>query len=676
MIQSSITGDFQKFSAMTIIDRQNLEKILGEQKLSLSGNYSDGDYVRIGKLTNTRYILTGSVTKTPRAYMLELAVTDVESGERRASYPPKAVPPSDLENLAAIKEATAELLKQLGVLLTDAGLRELMSAANRAQVKAETALAKGIEAQRQGTVVEALSYSIQANNYNAGLLEAANRMNILAADISSGNIGQDTRNDIAWRRQWAARLQEAEAFFSNTVKGPQPFYIVYSTAITQGKIDYQKETVELTIWMGFYPDYVWAGQVNGAIRAVRNGLQATGRVQVWGLDWPLKSVGNPSPFAAQKREATSTVVVEIVNDEGKSIGRQTVKAPYGFESRAAAVKPLWQWEGDVVFPAVNANAITDKLTIRISSIDGAAAESAAKQKNISVMPLTEWEPMLVTIPTARLNIEYARNMKKAEDLRKQADEQLKKGDTDLAIMNYTEAIFLNPDNVMNPDNVTAYVMAYSGRASAYLKTEDYNNAIADYTEAIRLDPNNARYYAGRGEAYNKTEDYTDAIADYTQAVRLDPKNAKHYAGRGGAYNETEEYAKALADFTEAIRLDPNKAVYYFFRSTGYYVTEDYNKAIADLTQAIRLDPNKADYYYFRGVVYYATEDYTKAIADYTEAIRLKPDDAQWYNERGNAYYEIKDYNKAIADYEAALRLAPNDAEIKQNLENARRARGR
>jgi hypothetical protein len=64
LIQSSITGDFNKYSDMTLIDRQNLEKILAEQSQSLSGNYSDNDYIRIGQLTNSRYILAGSISKT------------------------------------------------------------------------------------------------------------------------------------------------------------------------------------------------------------------------------------------------------------------------------------------------------------------------------------------------------------------------------------------------------------------------------------------------------------------------------------------------------------------------------------------------------------------------------------------------------------------------------------
>jgi len=404
MIQSSITGDFNRYSAMTIIDRQNLEKILGEQKQSLSGNYSDDDYISIGKLTNARYILAGSITKTASAYMLELAVTDVESGERKASYPPKAVSPFALENLSAIKEASTDLLGQLGVRLTEQGRRELNTAANTTQIQAETALAKGIAAERQGTVVEALSYYIQANDYNTGLAEATSRMNILTANISSGNIGQDTRNEITWRREWVARLRETEAFLANTLKEPQPFYIVYSTDIEKGKINWEKETIEISIRIFSYPDIAWSDRINGTLTAVKNGLRATGRAETWELDWPAKTLSTPSPFVNQIKSSNYTVVVEILNDEGKSIGRQTVRVPYGFEVKDTIVTPSRQWDGTVSFQAVDANLITDKLTIRIASIDGIAAENAANQKKISVMPEAEWEVLLRKNPAVKQNI--------------------------------------------------------------------------------------------------------------------------------------------------------------------------------------------------------------------------------------------------------------------------------
>jgi len=733
MIQSSITGDFQKFSAMTIIDRQNLEKILSEQKQSMSGNYSDDDYIRIGKLTNTRYILAGSITKTSSTFVLEFAITDAESGERKASYPPKATSPFALENLSIIKEATAELLRQLGVQLTDVGLKELNSTANIAQVKAETALAKGIEAQKQGTIVEALSYYIQANNYNTGLAEATSRMNILTANITSGNIGQDTRNDIAWRKDWVARLQETETFFSNSIKASQPFYIVYKTDIKQGKIDYQKETTDLSIWMGFYPDYMWAEQINEVVNAVKKGLQATGRAEVWGIDWPTKSISTPSPFINQTKNLTSTVVVEIINSEGKSIGRQTIKSPYGFEIKDTVITPIWQYVGDVSFIGVNANLITDKLEIRITTIDGIVAETAVRQKNISIMPFTEWESMLKKQPIIKqkIDIAVAQREREAEAQRQRelevaAKPYYEKGvrnynakNYNQAILDFTEAIRINPN----------YAEAYNNRGIAYFYLDDkyneknYNLATLDFTEAIRINPNYAEAYNNRGKAsdYIWNPSY-NAVADFTQAIRINPKYAEAYFNRGREYSNfmkgtIYDKNKAIIDFTEAIRINPNYAEAYYWRGNMYKDLEfDYKdinyiyKAIADYTQAIRIDPNYWQAYYSRGIaysglgdynkaltdytqaiqsnsnnagvdlqelyrgrayIYEKLQDFDKAIADYTQAIRFSPNDAMLYNSRGKAYNIKRDKTRAIADFEAALRIDPNYTEAKNNLKSLR-----
>jgi len=587
MIQSSITGDFQKFSAMTIIDRQNLEKILSEQKQSISGNYSDDDYIRIGKLTNTRYILAGSITKTSSTFVLEFAITDAESGERKASYPPKATSPLALENLSIIKEATAELLRQLGVQLTDVGLKELNSTANIAQVKAETALAKGIEAQKQGTIVEALSYYIQANNYNTGLAEATSRMNILTANITSGNIGQDTRNDIAWRKDWVARLQETETFFSNSIKAPQPFYIVYSTDIKQGKINYQKETTELSVWIGFYPDYTWAEQINEVVNAVKKGLQTTGRAQVWGIDWPAKTINTPSPFINQTKNLTSTVVVEIINSEGKSIGKQTVKSPYGFEIKDTVIKPLWQYVGDVIFSGVNANLITDKLEIRVTTIDGIVAETAARQKNISIMPLREWNLMLGKQPTIRQKIDIAVEAQRQREREVAAKVYYNKGvknfnayNFEQAILDFTEAIRINPN----------YAEAYCQRGYTYSWLGDIYKAGADFTQAIRINPGYGDAYIARSSFYISIGDYNNALADNTQLVRLRPNDFGVYAGRGSIYMLLKDFDNAIANYTQAIKIKPD-AYYYTLRGDAYHKKGDKTHAIADFEAALRIDPN-------------------------------------------------------------------------------------
>jgi len=116
--------------------------------------------------------------------------------------------------------------------------------------------------------------------------------------------------------------------------------------------------------------------------------------------------------------------------------------------------------------------------------------------------------------------------------------------------------FLNSGGIYEYYAVNAHIR---GDTNEYSTQEDYDKRIVDYTEAIRLDPENAEAYINRGWAYFWEEDYDKAIADYTEAIRLEPTDAWKYNNRGDAYYEKEDYDKATVDYTEAIRLDPKNA---------------------------------------------------------------------------------------------------------------------
>jgi hypothetical protein len=84
----------------------------------------------------------------------------------------------------------------MGAELSERARAELAGAAAANHVNAQTALAQGITARKGGAVVEALSYYYQAAAFDSSLLEAANRAKVMSADISSGRIGENVRNDI------------------------------------------------------------------------------------------------------------------------------------------------------------------------------------------------------------------------------------------------------------------------------------------------------------------------------------------------------------------------------------------------------------------------------------------------------------------------------------------------
>jgi len=395
LVQSSIAADFNKYSHITIIDRQNLEAIMAEWKHSLSGITSDEDAIKIGNLTNSSHILTGKITKTPKTFMLELAITDVETGKRKASYSPKGITPSQVEDLSALKEASADLLKQLGVNLTESQLAELRGPVATAQVQAQTALAHGVVAERQGTNVAALSYYYQATAFDPTLLEAVKRSSVMSANISGTNLGDNIRNDIVWRKKWVEQLKETEETFYKIINSaPPPYTLYYSTVIETKNINYQKETADLNISLNLLANTEWFNAMRRALKAAQavfDGLNATNRKKDWGLDkWPKQGVSGTNPFAAEERSGGGyaryydysrkqydiPVEFELVNQKGRVIGRQTVRLNPYFIIGENFIIDLKNESSILTFNEVKANDISDNLTIRLASVNGAPPKTA------------------------------------------------------------------------------------------------------------------------------------------------------------------------------------------------------------------------------------------------------------------------------------------------------------
>ncbi|HEV3416242.1 MAG TPA: tetratricopeptide repeat protein, partial [Pirellulales bacterium] len=73
---------------------------------------------------------------------------------------------------------------------------------------------------------------------------------------------------------------------------------------------------------------------------------------------------------------------------------------------------------------------------------------------------------------------------------------------------------------LNPN----FAKAYGNRGVAYSKKGDSDKAIADDTEAIRLKPDDAAAYHNRGIAYQKKGDAAKAESDFERAKVLGYKS--------------------------------------------------------------------------------------------------------------------------------------------------------
>jgi hypothetical protein len=178
------------------------------------------------------------------------------------------------------------------------------------------------------------------------------------------------------------------------MKEPAPYTLVYSTDLRQGKVDYQKETMEVSFMIYLLPDYSYFTIPQQVVNQVRTGLEATGRTKDWGLNWPKMSVAGTTPFTSKSDQLN--VTVELLNDNKKVIGRQNIALPYGWNtwvltpSGALSLSPVPDRDKYVTFTAIKADDITDKLNINIAGINGQNAQTASKNKRISVIPFNEY----------------------------------------------------------------------------------------------------------------------------------------------------------------------------------------------------------------------------------------------------------------------------------------------
>ena len=130
LLQSTFITGFKKYSALSVLDRETLNRLLVE---TLDPVYEDNlDIVRLGHITQTDYIMTVNIIKTSAGYVVSVHIANIQDGTINASYT-ETYTLEALENLTGVHKATATLLPALGVVLTDRATRELTGPATTRQ---------------------------------------------------------------------------------------------------------------------------------------------------------------------------------------------------------------------------------------------------------------------------------------------------------------------------------------------------------------------------------------------------------------------------------------------------------------------------------------------------------------------------------------------------------------
>lgn len=147
-------ADLSFLQILTLVDRENLNKVIEEQQLALSGLLDESTTAQAGELLGARYLMTGSLVFTGQITTFSTRITDVESGAILAS----AVSTGAIEEVFTLQEqAIEELITQWDIPLSRREW-ELLARRDNLSLRGLISFGNALEASDNGDYEGALSY--------------------------------------------------------------------------------------------------------------------------------------------------------------------------------------------------------------------------------------------------------------------------------------------------------------------------------------------------------------------------------------------------------------------------------------------------------------------------------------------------------------------------------------
>jgi len=392
ILQGALINDFNKFSAIKLFDSKNIERILDQQQLSMSGYFSETEYIRIGELLNAKFILVGTLTRIESQFDFDLSLTEVETGLLYASFK-KTITLREIVNSSASRAVVASMLPSLNVVFTPDGILALETELSGEETESQNALALSYEAARSGNLIDALIYSYVAEDADKNSITARQQASEIFAQM--GGSGTAIKEDIKRQEYWKNNLIAFEDFY----RTHPPFELVYTSIdISKGITDYDRQTTAFDFYAGLR--FKGVATMQKVLNDILKELRKTDyRKRNWGFNnWPKISATSTSKNQIHadifNNYKTFKITAALLNDNNEVIANLEFPL-YGqlMLSGQSTIRAFSTQERHMTITVPNDVLLrTDNIYFRVIGIDDYDADTAninnyVRNSVVAKMPL-------------------------------------------------------------------------------------------------------------------------------------------------------------------------------------------------------------------------------------------------------------------------------------------------
>jgi hypothetical protein len=280
----------------------------------------------------------------------------------------------DLKNLSAVKAASAALLNDLGVVLTETG-KTLLAGSETSEIEAQTALAMSMEAARTGNFMTSLIYSYNAAEADASSQTAKDQADAMLSQVI-GAAGSAIRSDYQNWQFWKNNLEEFERFYEEH----PPYTLLYTQLPVQsGDTNYVEGTANFEFFITLRPTGVSVMQK--VLNVVFRGLAETKSKKKWGFaSWPTLSASStaaaPVPTKLFNGYAVYKITTGLFNDQGELIKDVTFDMYGQMVVKGNRILVDSTQQRKMILSDVVVNELSDNMLINLISINEKSAEQS------------------------------------------------------------------------------------------------------------------------------------------------------------------------------------------------------------------------------------------------------------------------------------------------------------
>jgi tetratricopeptide (TPR) repeat protein len=225
------------------------------------------------------------------------------------------------------------------------------------------------------------------------------------------------------------------------------------------------------------------------------------------------------------------------------------------------------------------------------------------------------------------------------------DMYLRKGNLDMAFIQYGKALRIDPDRLGTRQKV----------GHLYLKKGLGAEALNEFNTILVKDKRNVAALQGKATALVQLNRLSEAEQVLRETIAIDEKAWQAYLLLGSVYDRQKQYEDAVVAYRKAVTVNPKSASAYNNLGVSLFLMRKYQESAEALLSAISIDPSNQQSYNNLGLSLFKLGKYPEAL----ETFKKGGDEASSYNNMGVLYMEEKKYEEAIEYFEKAIEAKPS-----------------